>query len=170
MTHETFMRYHQNRMWKNTGSSFAQQVTLSAPSLHAKTQHRRVQRFSVGCERDGSLLLAPLLSCHRRRDGADVTSGVVVEETVVGAGFRVCVPERRSTEAKRGELYPPLGEPLLQLSLQSLDEPPKERTRRKTPQQMTELFLSCTFMCVGLLIKFRSPSDKTGGGSSMRAS
>lgn len=165
------MRYNHNRMWKNTGSSFAQQVTLSAsavhppPSLHAKTQHRWMQCFSVGCGRDGRLLVMLFLSFHRLCDGADFTSGVVVEETVVCAGFRVCVPKRRSTEAKRRELYLPLRESLLQLSLQSLDEPPKERTHQhgcKTLQHLRELFMLCTLMFVGLLIKFRNPSDKTG--------
>lgn len=165
------MRYNQNRMWKNTGSSFAQQVTLSAsavhppPSLHAKTQHRWMQCFSVGCGRDGRLLWMLFLSFHRLCDGADFTSGVVVEETVVCAGFRVCVPERRSTETKRRELYLPLGESLLQLSLQSLDEPPKERTHRhrwKTPQHLTELFMLCTVCWVDDKVQKSLRQDRRG--------
>lgn len=165
------MRYNQNRMWKNTGSSFAQQVTLSAtavyppPSLHTKAQHRWMQCFSVGCGRDGRLLLMLFLSFHRLCCGADFTSGVVVEETVVCAGFRVCVPERRSTETKRRELYLPLGESLVQLSLQSLDEPPKERTHRhgcKTPPHLTELFMSCTVCWVADKVQKSLRQDRRG--------
>lgn len=70
------------------------------------------------------------LSSNRLCDWAVFTFGVFVEETVVSAGFRVSVPERRSTEAKRRELHLSLRESFLQLSLQSLDEPSKERTQR----------------------------------------
>lgn len=60
-------------------------------------------------------------------DWAVFTSGVVVEETVVSAGLRVGVPERRGTEAKGRELHLSMGESLPQLSLQGLDDPADER-------------------------------------------
>lgn len=124
------LRNNQNRMWKNTASSFGHQVSASAvypsPSLQAKTQHRWMQCFSIGCGRDKRLLLVVFSSFNRLCVWAVFTFGVVVEKTVVSAGFGVSLPERRSTEAKRRELNLSLRESLLQLSLQSLDEPPKE--------------------------------------------
>lgn len=89
----------------------------------------------------------------RRCDCAVFTFGVVVEEAVVSAGLRVSFPERGSTEAERRELDVSLRESLLQLSLQSLDEPPKERTHThttthtcKTPEHLKERFMAC-FIC-----------------------
>lgn len=85
-------------------------------SLQIKTQHRRMQRFSVRCGRDERLLLiifypSTVIEC------AVFTFVVVVEDTVVSAGFRVSVPERCRTEAERGELYVDLRQSLLQPSL-----------------------------------------------------
>lgn len=94
-----------------------------------------MQHFSVRCGRDERLLLiifypSTVIEC------AVFTFVVVVEDTVVSAGFRVSVPERSSTEAERGELHADLRQSLLQPSLQSLDEPPEERTRWcKPPKQ-----------------------------------
>lgn len=100
-----------------------------AASLQIKTQHRWMQRFSVRCGRDERLMLiifypSALIEC------AVFTFVVVVEDTVVSAGFRVSVPERSSTEAERGKLHVDLRQSLLQPSLQSLDEPPEEKTRQ----------------------------------------
>lgn len=55
--------------------------------------------------------------------GAVPTSGVIVEDTVVGASVRVGVPERGCTAAQRGGLQLQLRQTLLHLSPQSIDKP-----------------------------------------------
>lgn len=89
-----------------------------------------MQRFSIRCRRDERLLLI-IFYPSAAIECAVFTFVVVVEDTVVSAGFRVSVPERSSAEAERGELHVDLGQSLLQPSLQSLDEPSEERTHQR---------------------------------------
>lgn len=62
------------------------------------------------------------------------TFGIVVEDTVVSAGVRVGVPERRSTAAERREIQLLLRQPLLHLSSQSVDEPVELESARLSRQ------------------------------------